>query len=319
MNLELRPIWSSLMRSKTGAVLVALQVAISLAILANALHVVNLRQTVASRPSGVADESSIFYIVARNLPKATHEEELANQARETALLRALPGVQSVAITSQHPLSNNGSTSSFFLSPDQVENTGNASFYVSPDSLVKTWGLQLVEGRDFTPDDVQEIDQTTSKKFVSVVIVTKALAKKAFPDASSYLGKTIYFGSGSDAQGVRIVGVVERLQSTSAQVGESGETSVILPVRLTGFNTSIYTVRAAPGERDRLMKDAETAMRLASPTPMSIRTTSMEQDRKERYQADVGMGWTLVAVSVLLMLITASGIVGMTSLRVSLRR
>ncbi|OYU42472.1 MAG: ABC transporter permease, partial [Burkholderiales bacterium PBB4] len=307
------------MRTKTGAVLVALQIAISLAILANALHVVNLRQAVASRPSGVADESSIFYIVARNLPKATHEEELATQARETALLRALPGVQSVAITSQHPLSNNGSTSSFFLSPDQVENTGNASFYISPDSLVKTWGLQLVEGRDFTPDDVQEIDQTTSKKFVSVVIVTKALAKKAFPDADSYLGKTIYFGSGPDAKGVRIVGVVERLQSTSAQVGESGETSVILPVRLTGFNTSIYTVRAAPGERDRLMKDAETAMRHASPTPMSIRITSMDQDRKERYQADVGLGWTLVAVSVLLMLITVSGIVGMTSLRVSQRR
>ena len=114
MNLELRPIFSSLMRSKTGAVLVALQIAISLSILANALHVVNLRQSVASRPSGVADEAAIFYIFAKNLPKATHEEELVTQARETALLRALPGVVSVAITSQHPLSNNGSTSSFAL-------------------------------------------------------------------------------------------------------------------------------------------------------------------------------------------------------------
>ena len=319
MNLELRPIFSSLMRSKTGAVLVALQIAISLSILANALHVVNLRQSVASRPSGVADEAAIFYIFAKNLPKATHEEELVTQARETALLRALPGVVSVAITSQHPLSNNGSTSSFFLSPDQVVNTGNASFYVTPDSLVKTWGLKLVEGRDFVADDVSEIDQNTSKKFASSIIVTQALGKKAFPDASSYLGKTIYFGNGADAKGVRIVGVVERLQSTGAQVSESGETSVILPVRLTGNNASIYTVRAAPGERDRLMKEAEEALRKASPTPITIRSKTMDADRKERYQADVGLGWMLVVVSVLLLLITASGIVGMTSLRVSQRR
>ena len=319
MNLELRPILSSLLRSKTGAVLVALQIAISLAILANALHVVNLRQAVASRPSGVDDESSIFYVVAKNLPSATHEQELATQARETAVLRGLPGVESVAITSQQPLSNSGNTSSFFIRPDQVESSGNAAFYVSPDSLVKTWGLKLVEGRDFTPDEIENIDQTTSKKFVSVVIVTRALGKKAFPEASSYLGKTIYFGNGADAKAVRIVGVVDRLQSSSAQVTDSGETSVILPVRLTGFNTSIYSVRAARGERDRLMKDAELALRNSSPTPMSIRVKTMDQDRKARYQADVGLGWMLVAVSVLLMLITASGIVGMTSLRVSQRR
>lgn len=319
MNLEIRPIFSALLRSKTGAVLVALQIAISLSILANALHVVDLRRSVANRPSGVADEASVFYINANHLPKATHEEELATQALETALLRGLPGVVSVAQTSQHPLSTNGNTTSYFLSRDQVQNTGNASFYTTPDSLVKTWGLKLLEGRDFTAQDVMELDQTTSKQFPSVVIVTLALARKAFPDTSSYLGRSIYFGNGADAKPVRIVGVVERLQSTQAQVGASGEMSTIVPVRLTGFNASMYTVRAAPGERDRLMKDAEAALRKASPTPMSIRTKAMDEDRRDRYQADVGLGWMLVAVSVLLMLITASGIVGMTSLRVSQRR
>lgn len=317
--MEIRPIFSALMRSKTGAVLVALQIAISLAILANALHVVNLRQAVMSRPSGIEDEASVFYLMVKNLPEATHEEELANQARETAVLRGVPGVLSVANTSQQPLSDSGSTSSFFLSPDQVENSGNASFYVSPDSLVKTWGLKLIAGRDFTPDDVVEIDQNHSKKFPSSIIVTQAIATKAFPGEGNVLGKTIYFGKGSDAQPVRIVGVVERLQTTSAALGDSGETSVILPVRLTGFNSSIYAVRAAPGERDRLMKDTETALRNASPTPMTIKARTVEQDRKGHYQADSGLAWMLVAVSVLLMLITASGIVGMTSLRVNQRR
>ena len=119
--------------------------------------------------------------------------------------------------------------------------------------------------------------------------------------------------------MRIVGVVERLQTTSAGLGDRGETSVIIPVRLTGFNSSIYAVRAAPGERDRLMKDAEAALRNASPTPMTIKAKTVDEDRKGHYQADSGLAWMLVAVSVLLMLITASGIVGMTSLRVNQRR
>ncbi len=319
MSLEIRPIFSALMRSKTGAVLVALQIAISLAILANALHVVNLRQTVMNRPSGIDDEASVFYLLVKNLPEATHEEDLANQARETAVLRGLPGVLSVAITSQQPLSDNGSTSSYFLSPDQVESTGSASFYVSPDSLVKTWGLKLIAGRDLTPDDVLEIDQNSSKIFPSSLLITQAVAAKAFPGESNVLGKTIYFGKGSDSRPARVVGVLERLQTTSAALADKGETSVIIPARLTGFNSSIYTVRAAPGERDRLMKDAEVALRNASPTPMTIRAKTVDEDRKSRYQADAGLAWMLVAVSGLLMLITASGIVGMTSLRVNQRR
>ena len=317
--MEIRPIFSALMRSKTGAVLVALQIAISLAILANALHVVNLRQAVMNRPSGIDDEASVFYLMVKNLPKATHEEELANQARETAVLRGLPGVLSVAITNQQPLSQSGNTSNFFRSPDQAESSGVASFYVSPDSLVKTWGLKLIAGRDLTPEDVVERDQNSSKGFPSSLIVTQALAKKTFPDETSVLGKTIYFGNGSLATPTRIVGVVERLQTTSADQGERGETSVIVPLRLTGFNSSIYAVRAAPGERDRLMKDAEGALRSSSPTPMTIKARSVDEDRKGRYRADSGLAWMLVAVSVLLMLITASGIVGMTSLRVNQRR
>ena len=319
MNLEIRPIVSALMRSKTGGVLVAMQIAISMAILTNALHVVDLRQTVMNRPSGMDDETSVFYLMVKNLPEATHQEELANQIRETAVLRSLPGVLSVANTSQQPLSDSGSTNSYFLLPDQAENSGSASFYVSPDSLVKTWGLKLIAGRDLTPEDVVEIDQNSSKNFPSSLIVTQTLAKKVFSNESSVLGKTIYFGQGSDAKPARIVGVVERLQTTSADLGERGETSVITPVRLTGFNSSIYAVRAAPGERDRLMKDAEAALRNAAPAPMVIKARTVDEDRKRHYQADSGLARMLVAVSVLLMIITASGIVGMTSLRVNQRR
>jgi putative ABC transport system permease protein len=47
--------------------------------------------------------------------------------------------------------------------------------------------------------------------------------------------------------------------------------------------------------------------------------SMNEERKDRYRADVAMAWMLVTVSVMLLLITCSGIVGMASLWVTQRR
>ena len=56
--MEIRPILSTLLRNKTGPLLVAVQIALSLAILANALHIVNVRPAVAARPSGIASSRS---------------------------------------------------------------------------------------------------------------------------------------------------------------------------------------------------------------------------------------------------------------------
>src|SRR5450830_1573113 len=151
--MEIRPILSALMRSKTGAVLVAVQVALSLAILANSLHIVNVRQEVAARPSGVAAENDVFHLLARSLRKMDNNEEVALQKRLAAAVRAVPGVLSVAQVSQVPLSRSGSNSGFSANRKQEKASTTAAIYVSPDSLIKTWGLHLLEGRDFTPAEI----------------------------------------------------------------------------------------------------------------------------------------------------------------------
>jgi putative ABC transport system permease protein len=317
--MEIRPTLSALMRSKTGAILVALQVAISLGILANALHVVSQRQSLMTRPSGLADESAVFHLNVKHLPDVTHEEELATQLRETAVLRAVPGVASVAITNQTPLSNSGNTNGMFVDRKQTASSAQVSSYVSPDSLIQTWGLKLVQGRDFTSADVQAVDAKTSRMEAKVVIVTEALAQKVFPGAVNVLDKTVLLGSGETAIEMRIVGVVARLQSANGAMTEAAEYASIVPFRTTGNNASIYTLRAEPGQRDRVMKEAEAALRKGSVMPLLIDAKTMQQDRIDHYHDDTSLVWMLVAVSGLLLLITASGIVGMTALRVSQRR
>lgn len=317
--MEIRPILSALMRSKTGAILVAVQVALSLAILANALHIVNVRQEVAARPSGVAAEGDVFHLLARNLRPLGHNEELALQKRLAAAARAVPGVVSVAQVSQVPLSRNGSNSGFAASRKQENSSAVAAVYITPDSLIKTWGLKLLEGRDFTPAEIVEIDQNVTEEFPPQVIVTRAMAEKIHPGGGSALGMPLFLGTGEGAQQLQVVGVVERLQSQGAEVGDKGEYSVLFPVRLTGDGDTLLTIRAEAGQRDRVMKEAEQAIRAATPDKLILRLRTLDEDRDTRYRADRAMSWMLITVSALLLLVTASGIVGIASLWVTQRR
>ncbi|CAN7673520.1 FtsX-like permease family protein [Pseudoduganella sp. LjRoot289] len=317
--MEFRPIISTLMRNKTGPILVAVQVALSLAILANALHIVNIRQAVAARPSGLVAEHDIFHLEVRSLRESGHEEQLATQKAQAATLRGVPGVLSVADTNQVPLSRSGNYNSFVTDLKQDKQTAATAYYVSPDSLVKTWGLKLLEGRDFNAADVMEIDQNTSKDYPAMIMISKTLGERAWPGATSFVGKTFYMGVGPQAKPVRVLGVYERLQTPSAQLGADGETSSIVAVRLTGDNASMYTVRAEPGQRERVMKEAEEALRKAGNNQVVVKAKTLDGDRKDRYRADVGLSWMLITVSGLLLLITASGIVGMASLWVTQRR
>ncbi len=317
--MEIRPILSALLRNKTGPILVALQVALSLGILANALHIVEERRAVAARPSGLLDEASTFYFQVRNLNTDGPEQMLATIRRETEVLRAVPGVASVAQVSQMPLSRSGSNNSVAVDQGQERETAVASQYVSGDSLVKTFGLKLVEGRDFLPGEIVEVNENEQRELPKQVIVTKALAEKMWPGASTAIGKQVWFGTGDGALSSQVVGVVERLQSAHGEMGERAEFATIVPARVYGRPGNMYAIRTEAGQRDRVIKEAEEALRKSSATPVIMQAKTVEEDRKNRYRADLALSWMLITVSVLLLLVTSSGIVGMASLWVTQRR
>ena len=315
--MEFRPIFSSLLRNKTGALLIAAQVALSLAIVANALYIIRDRLALAARTSGVAEETNLFRIgIAQLKDPDTSEAQIALQERNAQMLRAIPGVASVAWTNQTPLSTSGWNMGLSVDRKQAETTSNTAFYFGPDSLVKTLGLKLVEGRDFTATDVDIVDPEKTQSMGHIAIVSQALAKKMYP-AGGAVGKTMYLGVGADAMPLQIVGVVEKLQSPWAQSGERGElSSIVANRRVQGY--SMFAVRTEPGQRDRVMKEAEAAAK-AVIGQVVVESKSMDEDRSEIYRDDRAVAWMLITVTVLLLLVTASGIVGMASLWVNQRR
>ena len=318
--MEIRPIISTLLRQRTGPLLVALQVAISLAILANAVFVVQQRVAASQRPSGVAQEENVGYVFVQPLQKYSHPDNLAAQKRERDAIATVPGVASVAWASQMPMSRSGNSSSVRLSADQAKETATPAFYYAQPGWAATMGLKFVEGRDMVEGDVVEVDPQTVKPGEGqpdTAIVTRALAKLMFPDATSYMGKVFYWGA-DGGKPTRITGVVETLQTPGASALPMGEYSVILPVRMS-YPFSRYVIRAEPGQVERVLKDAREAVSKAGANPVWTFTRTVTEDRYNRYRNDRAMAWMLVAISVLLLLVTVSGIVGMTALRVAQRR
>lgn len=310
--MEIRPILSALLRSKTGALLIAAQVALTLAILGNAIYIVQERLEIAARPTG-ADEANAFYIRLYGFREGIDVPAMLDA--DLAMIRALPGVKAVATANMAPLTQSGWNLSVQpnSNDDGVEST-NSAFYFSSENLVDALGLELTEGRYFTPDEVQVVEPSIANVTPKHTILTRPLARHLFPDAKSYVGKVVYLGDSR----MEVVGIVEKMQSPWAQLGEAAERSIIVPMRQLDPNAS-YIVRTEPGQLDRLMRDVEDKLVAARDDRVHLRTTSLLEARANRYRADRSLAWMLVTIMGLLVLVTASGIVGMASLWVNQRR
>ncbi|WP_374602915.1 ABC transporter permease [Arenimonas sp.] len=314
--MEIRPILSALLRNKTAPLLIAAQVALTLAIVCNALYIIQDRLATAARPSG-ADEANISEL--RFYPYRTISDVRGMQLRDMEAIRAVPGVVSAAWTNQVPLGQSGWTvGPVVTSTDQRDSpVSSAGQYFTPESLIDAFGLKLVEGRDFQPGDYIESDPQVDRNQPSVAIITQAMATALWPDATSVLGKSIYLG-GPDNPPVQVIGVVERLQTPWANVGDAAEYSLILPIRYLDPFTR-YAVRTEPGRHAQVMAEVEKVLLGLSNDRVLLSRRTLVESREGRYAGERLMAGLLIAVTVFLLLITASGIVGMASLWVNQRR
>jgi putative ABC transport system permease protein len=310
------PILAQLRRNKTGAMLIAVQMAITLAILTNALFIIHERVALTLRPSGT-DEQSIF--VMHNewiLPAA---DGLARLESDLARLRGLPGVIDAYASNSYPMMNSGSTGIANLTANQAHPTALAGAYAADDRTLRTLGLRLIAGRNFTPAELgtMVVGELPDSPIPSVMI-TRGLAERLFPGGNA-AGRTLYL----DATHVSsVVGVVETLPVpwTSADGWGSGfsTSSMLLPVRPIGRNAE-YIVRAQPGKLAAVMAAAQEALYALDRARIVSGMRSMSDVRKDAYRDDRGFAIVLGAVCGMMLAITACGIVGLTSYWVAQRR
>src|ERR1700683_1998411 len=243
--MQFRPILSAMRRNKVGAILIAVQMAITLAILCNALFIIQQRIVLSKRPTGV-DEANV--VVLDNQWVGNPPDQAARQEGDLAALRSLPGVQDAFATNSVPLTDSGSTEGISLHPDQKTASARAALYFGVEHAIASLGLKLIAGRNFNADEVTEKVGYTDLKSPAAIIITKGLADKLFPNANA-VGQSIYddFSKGQ----VPIIGVVDRLQvpwvSAVGLGGGFNDNSIIQPFRFVSPYPSLYVVHAQPGQ------------------------------------------------------------------------
>jgi predicted permease len=192
---------SSRQRLRHG--LIVAQVALALMLLVGAgLVLTGLSRFSRADPGWRIDGLQAGYL---NLPASTYPDGAAQLRFAVQLqekLAALPGVERVAVASSLPVSGFRSHISLGIESSATAlNSGLSSLaFVSP-NYFSTLGIRLIEGREFTPDDMANRP--------SVAIINESFARACWPDGSA-IGRRL----GQPGAWQEVVGVVADVHSAT---------------------------------------------------------------------------------------------------------
>jgi putative ABC transport system permease protein len=316
--MEIRPILSTLRRHKTAAALIVVEIALACAIICNALFIVAQRWDSLRETSGIA-EHELVTLYLTGVGKQSNPDAITRE--DLAALRAVPGVDSVAIVNQLPFRRGSNNSSLSTRPDQKIPTLSAAMYTGDEAAMRTLGLNMVAGRDFNPDEylnwsdlmVQLGGNSGTPLRTMPLIVSREAAEKLFPGESA-VGKPVYMANIP----LVIVGVVERLRRPNSMNGNTSY-SMLMPLRQNYTNGGYYVLRATdPARRAQVLHDAVDAVNRVDSNRLVMSQKTFDDWRGDYFSNDRDMMGLLLTLCVLLLLVTALGIVGLASFWVQQR-
>jgi len=321
--LEISPIFNAMMRNKSHALLLIIQIALTLAIVANAAFIINYRLDLINRDSGLP-ENQLFKFDVFSFGKDVDINQQIE--RDEAAIRAIPGVIDAVKINQIPISGSGDNSTFMDKDDSHSIDKNnqkktssparqivAGVYSGDTHTLNTLGVKLIAGRNFSDDEIVYGNET---KAVSVAIVSKAFVEKMFPElkekATQGLGKLVYAFNTP----IKIIGVVEKLQSshvTSAHI----EQTIILP-KIKAKNFYRFLVRTEASQQQTVLKKITPLMLKLYPNRVIRAPKTLTDLRENSYANDTMMMQLLTILIVILLVITALGIIGLSVFNVNRR-
>ncbi len=306
---NLRPIASALWRNRTGATLVALQIAIGLAVLVNAVYIVKQRVDKIGRPTGM-DIDNVFVVGSAGFAKdfdyrATLTEDLA-YLREPSGRHRGHAVECDPVVGRrqrdHGITNVPNKTDAGVDQPLSRWTNRAS----PRSASRCRRAGHSTRSEILPP-------TQSSELVPQVILTKAFAKVLFPRTAMRSARPSMTGS------------IRRQRSSASSrhmhgswVGWEKLDHVMLLPRLPSGPNVVYLVRTKPGQRDALMRTVEEHLGSSNPGRLLRWVRTLNYFKDNSYLDDRNMAIFLVTVTAALLAITALGIFGLATFNVSTR-
>ena len=325
MMLNLRPILASLRAHRVPALLVVLEIALACAVLCNAVFMIGQRLNDVHLPNAI-DEQNISVLTLSGTDSRRAAGEVA---QDLAALRSIVGVQAVGSSSSVPLDGQGVNDDFGTQPDaRTEDPSSVGMEYSflGEGADKALGLRLLHGRFFTADEYADSHlRPELMPSAHVAVITRSLAQRLWPNQSA-LGKVMY----SKPLWYTVVGVVADVlcpdDSERALQNRGFYYSVFFPIDPAGSvgvfgpatTQTNYLVHSAPRERDRIMREARA--KLTQLDPSAVLEVRRFTDIRQHYFADTdSVAGILALICAVMLVVTAFGIVGLTSFWVRQRK
>jgi predicted permease len=292
---------------RTRSALVVSQVALALVLMIAAGLLVRSYRRLSSRDPGFVTSGRVHF--GLDFPRALFPEPEASAALAESLLsglEALPGVQSVGVSSRIPLGGNPWTGTF--KADGVElppgvPVPSADFNVVSPDYRETLGIPLLKGRDFSSAD--------TPRTTPVVMIDRSTEERFWPEGA--LGHRIELGD----ELFEVVGVVGRVPYESLE--ETGRFQLYIPVFQRYWWRHLDFTLKAEADAGILIPAARALVARLAPdlAVQSIRTLDTLVDDSLAFRE---IQTTLVSVFGLLVLaLAAVGIYGVLSYSVAERR
>jgi predicted permease len=308
-------------RHRARKTLVVIQVALALVLLICSGLMIRTFVALAQVSPGFSDPKSLqafnVYIPDTQIPDTQKERVVRTEQAIAAKLAAIPGVSSVAITTDVPLGGNNSFDPVYAS-DRTYKAGELApvrrfKFISP-GFFSTFGAKLVTGRDLT------WAETFEKR--PIAIVSENFAREYWGSAQNALGKKIRVGFNDPWH--EIIGVAGNLYDDG--VSQDPSSAVYWPLFQDNFEIDKEMVRRYVGFAIRtpragtsaFMSEVQKAVWSVDPDlPLSQVTAVGELYRKSMARTSFTLVMLCVAGSMALLL-GIVGIYGVISYAVSQR-
>ncbi len=309
---DIGPIFRALTRNKLGAMLIALQIALTLAIVTNAAYIISERAENIARPSGL-DEANTALFITNLFDSNVDQRQLYRDDLDA--IRSIPGVLAASPAQSIPISGSGWGEDLYNDPEMPSNESiNFGNFMVDEHGLETFGLELVAGRNFRPEEVK-VRSFDDMDLPDNLIVSQALADELFPDGDA-LDKTVWDEPNGERP-MRIIGIYDHMQNAWPTSSNVNNTALLPSIAMFG-GQMMYVVRSEPGQLQTVMTAVEEYLAGNRSRIVDI-VRSYEEQKRRTYSGDIAMVKLLSVVIATLAGVTGLGIVGLAWFSVTQRQ
>ncbi|MFT3695286.1 MAG: ABC transporter permease [Kofleriaceae bacterium] len=310
--MQLIPILNTLRRHKTASLLIVLEIALTCAIVCNAVFLIQGRIARMHKPSGVA-EPELVRVRLTGIGDKKDADVITRQ--DLAGLKAIPGVKNVAPLNMIPFGGSSWNTSMSTIPKDPNAPINAATYMGGFDAFETLGCKLIAGRYFNREEMINIADALKATKLPSILLSKAAADKLYPNGDA-LGKPLYAWGDEPTT---IIGIYDNIARPNEYQGNNGQYyTSFLPVELSYEDAGAYIMRVDPLQAQAVLKAADGVITKVDPGRIILERQTFTDQRHDYFKKDKTMAWLLGGVVVFLLIITALGVIGLASFWVQQR-